>query len=214
MSQSSKMTRNKIGRFLAGLLPAAGLTFGLFWGMNQLVDVKSVQLNEVSFRPLVNLTPPEETAPDETLPDRPVLPVIVSVPPPKTPEIVRLNSDDVTISLTDFRVPETTIPTGEIVPTMTPVRITDREVAIPVRVPMPDYPERALRSGLEGECEVVFSIDAAGRPFGAQANCSHQVFERSSQIAVERALFATKVNNGVPIGQDGLVYPIQFTLNE
>lgn len=209
-----QIIQNRTGRIVAGLVPAAGLTFMLFWGMNQLVTVKDVKLADVTFRPMASLTPPAEIEEIEVRVRDQMPAKIEATPPPKQREIERIEPGAVVITLADYRVPETRMPTGATENFLRPVNLSDREEAIAVRAPVPEYPMRALQAGLEGDCEVVFSIDAAGRPFGASASCTNQVFERSSQRAVERALFATKVMNGVPVGQDNLVYPIQFTLNE
>ena len=219
MEQSRTLVRfierhQKSGRVSACFIPAAALTFGLFWVMSQLIEVKEVTLEAEKFRTLADIVLPVETQPlpeDESLSWTELTEV---VPPPDNRKISKIEPGSLVFEISAPAVPVSRIPVGAMEPVRMVVTTIERERAIPVRHPVPDYPRRAQVNGLEGQCEVTFSIDAAGRPFGLAARCSDDVFARSSVQAVERALFAARVKNGVPVGQTNLVYPIHFELNE
>lgn len=205
---------SKIGRFAASFIPAAGLTFGLFWAMNQLVQVKEVVLETSEFRPLSNVVLPDEVPETIFETDTQKFDPVEVAPPPANTVIETPLLKGLVFQVSDYGAPVTTIPKGILEQVRVDVSPIGREMAIPIRQPVPDYPRRALERGLEGQCDVEFSIDAAGRPFGLVANCSDEVFARSSVQAVERALFAARVKDGVPVGQGNLVYPIQYDLND
>ncbi|MAT35764.1 MAG: hypothetical protein CMK06_11610 [Ponticaulis sp.] len=202
-----------VGRLAAGLIPAAALTFGLFVAMDRLVDVGEVKLSEVELRPMASIVLPPEKA-DVLVRDRKPPEKLPDVVPPKTRAVTRQNPGEIVFDFAVFESPVSDLPIGVTEQVYQPVSIIGRERALAVRAPVPDYPQAALRRGLEGECEVVFSVDAAGRPYSASATCTDKIFVRSSETAVERALFAARTKNGVPVGQENLVYPIHFTLND
>ena len=201
------------GRVLASALPAAGMTLGLFLVMDQLVRVGEIELKAPERRVLASITP-ERKPSDPPRSDR-EQPVFIDVaPPPANVPVGKPDAQTIPFAPPVLSAPQADIPAGVLEPIRTAVRVIERERAIPVRNPIPDYPTRALSRELEGECEVAFSIDAAGRPYDINATCTDDVFARSSINAVERALFAARTKNGVPAGQENLVYPIQFTLND
>ncbi|MAK60723.1 MAG: hypothetical protein CMK09_07070 [Ponticaulis sp.] len=215
MAETNKTEFSGAGRrIVASFIPAAGLTLGLFVVMDRLVDVGEIVLPEPEFRTLASLTPPkdEPEEPDREKRDR--FEPIEAAPPPKTDPLKPIEPGSVSFQVAEFRVPDVGDVRGKMAPIIQPVAVMVRERATPVRAPIPDYPQRALTSGLEGQCDVVFNIDAAGRPYDVEAECTDRIFLRSSENAVSKSLFAAKLKNGVPVGQENLVYPIQFTLND
>lgn len=214
MSVSKKIIPSRAGRVAASLIPAAGLTIGLFLIMDRLVTVHEVELQEPAFREILSQITPEEpeVRAVESAPEDLIIPDVVQ--PPRLPS---LPSPDVDFESWDYS------PSADPEPTLSPAVLGDvrgpgpvimREEAVPLRPLAVDYPHRALSRGLEGECEIGFSIDAVGRPFNIEANCSDQVFVRDSVRAVEQNQFAARIVDGVPVGQDNLVYPIQYRLDD
>lgn len=201
------------GRLAASFIPAAAFTLCLFVVMDRLVSVGEVHLSERTVRPLVRITPlPEEP---QTLNRREPIELISEVQPPPRMEPIRSpSSEGVVLEFSEFPAPEADFDPGAIGDLgRTEVRF-ERATGVPVRAPIVEYPHRALTRGIEGDCEVSFSIDAAGRPFGVSASCTDEIFARSSARAVEQTLFAAPVRNSVPVGQGNLVYPIQYRLED
>mgnify|MGYP001981554005 CR=1 FL=1 len=214
MSEVSESKLLRFGRLPASLISAAAITLGLFFVMDRLVDIGEVKLAERTYRsPMIHVLKPEKPlkprAPDLSAP----VPMDVT-PPPRTQQVARLEAGDIFFAPPVIAEPVSAVPRTSMEQVIGPVRTIDRRTAVPVRNPVPDYPTRALTRNLEGHCNVTFSVDAAGRPYDLTADCSDEVFRSSSLRAVERALFAAKMSDGVPVGQDNLVYPIYYSLND
>lgn len=201
------------GRLAASFIPAAAFTVCLFLVMDRLVSVGEIEFSERSFRPMVRVTPlPEQT---ENLFDNEPIELISEVqPPPRLDPVRSLSSERVVLDLQELPAPISEFNPGPIGNLGRTEVVIGRETGVPVRAPIVEYPRRALTRGIEGDCEVSFSIDAAGRPFGVSASCTDEIFARSSARAVEQTLFAAPVRNGVPVGQGNLVYPIQYRLED
>ena len=201
------------GRLAASFIPAAAFTLCLFVVMDRLVSVGEVHLSERTMRPLVSITPlPDE--PQTLIRREQIEPISEVQPPPRTEPILPASSDGVVLEVFEFPTPEADF-NPEAIRDFRMTEVTfERATGVPVRAPIVEYPHRALTRGIEGDCEVSFSIDAAGRPFGVTVSCTDEIFARSSARAVEQTLFAAPVRNGVPVGQGNLVYPIQYRLED
>ena len=210
---AKEQQRSKLSRLGLSVLPAAGLTIGLFVAMNALIEPGEIILGKSEFRPLANIVP-EKERPTVLPSERKPVDKIDVVPPPKLETVTVRDVGDVYIAPLEINAPATGIPEGVLDSVSFVGRYEVRETAIPIRNPTPVYPDRALRRGLEGECDVFFSIDAAGRPSRIEASCTDEIFARPSVRAVEQTLFAAKTVNGMRVGQDNLVYPIQYKLSD
>lgn len=201
------------GRLAASFIPAAAFTLCLFVVMDRLVSVGEVHLSERTVRPLVSITPlPEE--PQTLIRREPVERISEVQPPPRLDPVRRPNSGEIGLAPVELLTPTPEIDPGPVGDFAGTIVVIGRETGVPVRAPIVEYPHRALTRGIEGDCEVSFSIDAVGRPFGVSASCTDEIFARSSARAVEQTLFAAPVRNGVPVGQGNLVYPIQYRLED
>lgn len=204
--------RSRNHRLFLSALPAIGLTFGLFLFMQTAVHVDEIKLKDQEYRPILSVVlPPID--PPVIRDDVPEVLVIENVAPPKLRAQNPLETGPIEFGVLELPAPDPVLVVGSLNEFMPKQMAFERETAVPVRRPVPDYPPAALRKGLEGSCEVNFSIDAAGRPFNVDAICTDRVFESSSERAVRKALFAAKVSNGQPVGSDNLVYPIEYGLN-
>ena len=74
------------------------------------------------------------------------------------------------------------------------------------------YPKRAFERGIEGECEVIFSIDEFGSPFNIKPTCTNDVFLEEAKKAVARARFEIHVVDGSPHERHGVGQIITFEL--
>ena len=87
----------------------------------------------------------------------------------------------------------------------------DRD-AQPIRPPAPSYPPMALMFRLEGYCEVRFSVDEAGYPFGLSTSCTQPVFCYQSKAAVSKVQFEPKRIDGRVVPRFDVVYPLEYRL--
>ncbi|MFC6197870.1 energy transducer TonB [Ponticaulis profundi] len=76
------------------------------------------------------------------------------------------------------------------------------------------YPKELAQKGVEGKCEVRFSVDAQGvvEP-GAKADCTHEGFVRSAENAVYSLQFEPRMKNGKPVRMPNVVYPFEFLMS-
>lgn len=213
MSTEVLKDRSKSSRLFLSALPAIGLTCGLFYIMQEAITVDTVEFDQPDFRNILSIVLPESELCDCEPPDNSGPILIETAPPPKLRHTEPMTAEQITMEIVPFNTPGTPIP-GASLEDFGPTMISfGPETGVPLRQPLPVYPDAALRKGLSGQCDVYFSIDAAGRPFNVDAECSDPVFERSSESAVRKVQFAAKVVDGRPVGQDNLVYPFVYELN-
>lgn len=74
------------------------------------------------------------------------------------------------------------------------------------------YPKRAAERGIEGKCEVAFSVDQSGIPFDIKPTCTNDVFLEEAEEAVARARFEVRIVNGSPRERHGVGQIITFDL--
>ena len=84
--------------------------------------------------------------------------------------------------------------------------------ARPVRPPMPSYPNGAARMGLQGFCQVQFSVDTRGRTGNIYPRCSHPEFCANATAALENVRFMPARRDGRIVVRDGVVYPLEFRI--
>lgn len=76
------------------------------------------------------------------------------------------------------------------------------------------YPKRALERGIEGMCELTFSVDRSGKAFDIEPICSNNIFLESAEEAIARARFEVSTVDGIPQETHGTRFPIRFRLSE
>ena len=76
------------------------------------------------------------------------------------------------------------------------------------------YPLELAEKGIEGKCEVRFSVDEKGlvEP-GAKASCTHEGFVRATENAVYALQFEPRIENGKAVRMENIVYPFEFSMN-
>ena len=79
---------------------------------------------------------------------------------------------------------------------------------LPIAKEPPVYPQRALDSGVQGECTVSYDVDPSGRVVSPQvAGQCHPLFIRPSLNAAKRFRYRPRIVNG----QAGTVHNVQHT---
>ena len=84
---------------------------------------------------------------------------------------------------------------------------------IPLVQGLPVYPHTALRKGLEGYCDLEFTVTPLGAPTDVRViYCTSSVFERSSIRAVLKFRYKPQVVNGVPVAVSGQRQRLTFKI--
>jgi protein TonB len=197
-------------RILTSMVPAAVMTLGLFLAMMQLIRVEEVELSEVTHRPLPIIIPQRIISEPKLIIRNPAPPVDVELPP--MPPVTR-------IATTVGGLPVPVIERGDwgvIRETIrfdppAPQAIGER-IAQAVRLPVASYPSVMAQKGLEGDCDVHFSLSTRGLPYNITAKCSHAGFEKEAVRAVSKAEFLPEIRQGLPVESHNYVYPLEFRL--
>lgn len=79
-------------------------------------------------------------------------------------------------------------------------------------IPTPHFPLCAMADGISGVCDVLFDISKTGKPINVTSVCSHVVFQRESERAVEKTRFKPATVNGEAVEYLSMLYPLDFTL--
>ncbi|MEO9968841.1 MAG: TonB family protein [Hyphomonadaceae bacterium] len=211
VSQGVLPTKTPMRRFTISVLPAAGMTVGLFLAMAALIAVDFMPAEAEVSRVIDRIVP--ELIEETEVQARPKLePIRAAVQPPPPPKF--------SVQKTDIDLPTPSIlgtaPTEILVNQVQsldvrPVAISDRD-AQPINRPVPIYPARAVARGIEGECQVRFNVDVRGRPYNVDADCTDSLFKSEAERAVADVKFASKLVAGEARERSNVVYPLSFKL--
>ena len=72
----------------------------------------------------------------------------------------------------------------------------------------------AAMFGIQGYCEVTFSVDEGGYPFSLSTSCTQPVFCYQSKRAISRVRFAPKIVGGQALPRFNVVYPLEYRMAE
>ncbi|RIJ22136.1 hypothetical protein D1224_11260 [Henriciella barbarensis] len=89
----------------------------------------------------------------------------------------------------------------------------DRD-AQPISPPVPSYPPMAQMLGMEGYCEVRFSVDENGYTFSLTTSCTQPIFCYQSKRAVSLSRFEPKRVGGRSVLRFDVVYPLVYMLGD
>ncbi|MEE4695309.1 energy transducer TonB [Pseudomonas alliivorans] len=82
---------------------------------------------------------------------------------------------------------------------------TDNSQYQPLSKEAPDYPERALDKGIEGDCTVVYDVSPQGRVVNPQVQgACHPLFMRPSVAAAETFRYQPRIVDGKPVTVSGV----------
>lgn len=212
VERTRQSATSSLRRFAVMVAPAALVTFALLGVMDRLIAVDFVEPETRPVRALAAITP--EIPDNQPLIDGHVRAdkIEASIPPPPPEVSIRKSDIDLPaanlsgVAPSDFGLVRISAP----VPATR--RIGSREL-IPVRPPVVIYPTKAKTRGLEGDCQVRFSVSARGRPFDISAACSDPIFERAAERAVSKAEFAPEIVDDQAVERHNVVYPIEFKLS-
>ena len=200
----------KEGRFLTSLVPAAAVTLGLFVTMTQLIKVDEVELPKVVHRPLLTITPQIKPAEPQRTVRNPAPIVNVDLPP--TPPIQKFEGSAEGLPVPVIGPGNWTFQRETVSFAPPAPQAMGERIAQAVRDPLPSYPRVMAANGVEGTCDVHFSLSTRGLPYDVTAKCSHAGFEKEAARAVSRAEFLPEIRQGLPVESHNYVYPMEFRL--
>ena len=193
-----------------GLALAVGgvAALALLWFMQFLITTGEAALTEdrsTGFVEFVRVIP-EELPPPPKTPDRP--PELQEPPPP----ITTFTGGEVTGPAV-FVTPPPTVDDTDTGPNLG-TYVFDGDL-VPLVHPNPAYPQSALRRGLEGYCDLEFSVTELGTTTDVRViYCTSSLFERASIRAMQKAKYKPRVNDGIPIAVSGRRQRLSFEIDE
>lgn len=207
------MLKHVLLRTGTGLPVAAGIVWGLFAFMSAMiandfvppVQEEARELSAFAFPDIDGPLKPKERKPPERLD--------LATPPPALPRLASAKPA-MGLPVIDFGAPDAQLPRSGLLNALdvSPVRMANRIVQ-PLSPPAFAYPQALASRGVEGDCNIRLDVDAAGRPYNIEAQCSHAGFRREAERAVRRVQFAPKIVDGQPRAQENVIYPVEFRLN-
>jgi protein TonB len=207
MSFANQTASNRTATKSLLILPAAGITLALFYGMAALIS--SDPLTSKAPLPAIDIslvTPP----PPSKVQEKPKLqpPPVAPMPPIRTnvaiegpgdglPTVLEQTPPSVGIGTTQFAM------TGP----------SDRGATPIVRI-NPKYPPVAARDGLSGWVKLSFTIDEVGQVIDVQVVDAEpkRVFEKEAVRALKGWKYQPQVENGIAVKQTGMQVQLDFNL--
>lgn len=196
-------------------VPAAIMTGGLFLAMQNLIRVDDFSPPEMTVYDLpayVDQNVPDEERRPETVKPIPLDPI---TPPPQPPKLAS-HVDNPKLPLSNYAgALPADYGAGNTV-RLKPINISSiplRDLQ-PLTPPVPVYPSRAAAEGREGTCDVYFRVSPQGQPFDVRAECTHRDFVKAAENAVKKVRFAPKIHLGRALTVTGVVYPIEFQMEQ
>ena len=206
--------RTGLKRLGVVVLPAGLITISLFTIMHQLIvvdDFTPPELTVYDVNPYIEA----ETTPPPRRPDPRPTKLKPIDPPPRPARLVKdIRKVDLPVSGYEGIAPADYGAT-EFAPIL-PERVSAITVRTmqPVTQPVPVYPRRAIERGLEGDCDVYLTVSIRGEPLNVQAECTDRVFETAAKKAVQKVKFVPQIRDGLPVTVTGVVYPLEFRMEQ
>lgn len=199
----------RIINLAVALVLAAVVTFALFFLMQFLISMDatepergdSIRIADITMPDIeieVQRVQPKPEVPEEPeeLPDLPEPEFNLDAPSGDAIQVARVNVDVGGLSEAS-------------------ISASDAEY-LPIVVIQPQYPNRALQRGIEGWCQVSFTVDENGGvldPFVVDAE-PEGIFDSASLRAVTRFKFNPRTVDGQPVKTPGVQYVFRFNLDE
>lgn len=197
-------------RWLISLALAFGITLALFWFMQALIATGSQFDQRANVTRIVDATMPDIEMEVQREVDEPEPIERVETPPP--PEQNReFDAGESNLNIAYDAVDTS----GDVDVSMAGISATDGDMLPLVNV-TPTYPTRAAQRGIEGWCQVRFTVTAEGGVRGVEVVDAEPqgIFDRSSIRAAERFRFQPRVVDGEPVDVPGVQYVFRYELEE
>jgi len=189
---------------------AAGVTFGLFFLMQFLIAMDSVQPEKGDSIKIADITMPDIEIEVQRIQPKPEM-------PDQPDELPDLPEPDINLSAptgSGIQVGRVQVNLGDLGGNAA-VAASDAEY-LPIVVIQPQYPNRALQRGIEGWCQVMFTVDENGGVQDAVVVDADppEIFDSASLRAVSRFKFNPRTKDGTPVKTPGVQYVFRFNLDQ
>ncbi len=208
-----RTSRPRSLQLLASAAGAAVIVGLMFVGMNELIRIKEIVINEDAARVIDPFTPQKVTTePNRT--SRRVEKIEAAVPPPPAKRS-NVATDSPVFNAVVINTPA---------PELGPARVNFNDFKMgsasvmsrrpePVTRPLPSFPQSLLERGISGTCEVTFNVNVRGEPYDIRPVCTHAGFEAEARRSVGKAKFMPGIDkNGTPQELTNAVWPLEFVI--
>ena len=208
---NQEQVAGKVRRYCLAIAVGSFAAVSLLWVMQYLIasgQAAVTEARETGFIEFVRVEKPPVVNTKDKRPKRPPRP---EDEPPVFPSEVR---DDVGDGPAMPAPPEDPAAEVGFSDELGNLRLAEGDYLPLVRV-LPEFPRTALSRGLEGYCDLEFTVTPLGTTADVRViHCTNSVFERNSIRAVLKYRYKPRVVNGTPIAVPGLGLRITFDIAE
>ena len=206
-----KKVKRRVGRYFVALAIGSFAALSLLWVMQFLIATGQAAITEVLDARFVDFVRVKREETIERKEEKPERPPEVDEAPPELPQ------QDMDSSNLDSAVavsaPNPNLDVG------LDGELGDFSLAegdyLPIVKVAPMYPRRAQSRGLEGYCDLQFTVTPLGTTADVSViECTSSLFERASVQALLKFKYKPRVVNGTAIAVPGLRYRITFQIED
>ena len=206
-----KKVKRRVGRYFLALAVGSFAALSLLWVMQFLIATGKAAITEsldTRFVDFVRVKREETLERKEDKPERP------PEPDEAPPDIPQQDMDS-----SDYDGVTAVAPVGPGLDVGMDSELGDFSLAegdyLPIVKVAPMYPRRAQSRGLEGYCDLEFTVTPLGTTTGVSVIfCSSSLFERASVQALLKFKYKPRVVNGTAIAVPGLRHRITFQIED
>ena len=209
--KDQKTVKRRVGRYFVALAIGGFAALSLLWVMQFLIATGQAAITEALDARFVDFVRVKREETVERKQEKPERPPEVDEQPPELPQqdmdssdfdssvAVSVPSPDMNVGL-DGELGDFSLAEGDYLPIV--------KVA-------PMYPRRAQSRGLEGHCDLQFTVTPLGTTADVSViECTSSLFERASVQALLKFKYKPRVVNGTAIAVPGLRHRITFQIED
>ena len=206
-----KKVKRRVGRYFVALAIGSFAALSLLWVMQFLIATGQAAITEVLDARFVDFVRVKREETTEVKEDKPERPPEVDDQPPDLPQQDMDSSDfDTAVAVS---APNPNLDVG------LDSELGDFSLAegdyLPIVKVAPMYPRRAQSRGLEGHCDLQFTVTPLGTTADVSViECTSSLFERASVQALLKFKYKPRVVNGTAIAVPGLRHRITFQIED
>ena len=206
-----KQVKRRVGRYFVALAIGSFAALSLLWVMQFLIATGQAAITEALDARFVDFVRVKREETVERKEEKPERPPEVDDQPPDLPQQDMDNSDfDSAVAVS---APNPNLDVG------LDSELGDFSLAegdyLPIVKVAPMYPRRAQSRGLEGYCDLQFTVTPLGTTADVSViECTSSLFERASVQALLKFKYKPRVVNGTAIAVPGLRHRITFQIED
>ena len=206
-----KTVKRRVGRYFLSLAIGGFAALSLLWVMQFLIATGQAAITEALDARFVDFVRVKREEDVQTKQDKPERPPEVDEQPPDIPDQSPENSNlDASVGVS---APSPEVDVG------LDGGLGDFSLAegdyLPIVKVEPMYPRRAQSRGLEGHCDLEFTVTPLGTTADVRViECTSSLFERASVQALLKFKYKPRVVNGTAIAVPGLHHRITYRIQD